>query len=445
MSKSAPSLTALVTGSGNAPHQPKKFNLPPLKSIFSKANLTSAGIGAGVMLSAKAAAGFTATTLGAHSTFAVAGITAGFMGAAAGGKAYWDHYKKRCDEALEKGEPVPFFILDRERLKKEGLKAAFQKASWDTVGLKLAGKKALKSAAITFGSALAVVGADELLKHIPQDFFSTIFKPVKEFFSNFIPALRTPPIPLPLPAPAPQGAAIETPEAPILAEAVPEAPQAPEIPLPAPEAVEALLEHIDTAGWSDQAFSDLEHAKRGAPWAIQNIAHYAANGVGMPVNLDVAESFAKIGVGLDNPAAEQFLSDLQKVREHSAPLVTPNAAEHLDAVVPDVPAPDVSDPEIAASAIPPEYASAHVCKVGGNSLHFNIFCANPDAMVGPGETLILQFPGQAAPQIHTLSASSARMSVSAFMSEILERVQNGEFLEAFNNDLPDMQTASVEP
>lgn len=82
-------------------------------------------------------------------------------------------------------------------------------------------------------------------------------------------------------------------------------------PASVPEAPEFSLDSINTDGWSDKALADLEAAQKGAPWALQNLAHYAANGLqGMSVDLDAARELATQAKVAGSPLAENFLADL---------------------------------------------------------------------------------------------------------------------------------------
>jgi hypothetical protein len=107
-------------------------------------------------------------------------------------------------------------------------------------------------------------------------------------------------------------------------------PEAPIEPAAAePEAPEFSLENINTEGWSDAARADLEAAEKGAPWALQNLAHYSANGLnGVVVDLDAARELAEQAKAAGSSLSEKFLAD-------------------LDGRTLDVPAPDVALASVA--------------------------------------------------------------------------------------------------
>lgn len=89
--------------------------------------------------------------------------------------------------------------------------------------------------------------------------------------------------------------------------------------LPA-DRVTALVQDIDTTGWSKKALADLAAAERGQPWAIQNIAHYLANGrEGLDKDLAAAARFAQIGADMNYGLSERFLGDLGRLAPDSVP------------------------------------------------------------------------------------------------------------------------------
>lgn len=85
-------------------------------------------------------------------------------------------------------------------------------------------------------------------------------------------------------------------------------------PVLTPEAkFDALMDGIDTSGWSDKALSDLAFAERGQAWAIQNLAYYSLNTSDIPFDIEMARSFALIAQEQGSSLSTQFLSDIEKV------------------------------------------------------------------------------------------------------------------------------------
>lgn len=76
----------------------------------------------------------------------------------------------------------------------------------------------------------------------------------------------------------------------------------------------AVLESLNTEGWKPQAIEDLKAAQAGRTWAIQNMAHYAANGLqGVKVDYDLARVLAEEGVSRNYALSIRFLEDLDKI------------------------------------------------------------------------------------------------------------------------------------
>ncbi len=113
---------------------------------------------------------------------------------------------------------------------------------------------------------------------------------------------------------------------------------------------DALMDNINTDGWDTLALESLEAAQRGAPWAVQNLADFAANGShGIPVNLDLAESFANISNDMGNPQAPQFLADIEMLKGLAPE--TPIYADAPEAVATPAIANEVANTEIVEQAI----------------------------------------------------------------------------------------------
>lgn len=108
-----------------------------------------------------------------------------------------------------------------------------------------------------------------------------------------------------------------------------------------------IVQSIDASGWSAQAQADLKAAQAGKTWAIQNIAHYAANGFqNVPKDIGMARMFAEESASRNYRLSTRFLADLDKIAPSSV-------AQVVSAPVP-VP---VSAP---VAAVPMEVAPAVV-------------------------------------------------------------------------------------
>ncbi len=92
------------------------------------------------------------------------------------------------------------------------------------------------------------------------------------------------------------------------------------------------LETLDTTGWDQKALHDLTLAKEGHAWAIQNLAHYEANGLhGMEKNLAHAHTLAEKAQSLGNKLSARFLADLDKISGADHPLSHPPVHDTLSA------------------------------------------------------------------------------------------------------------------
>lgn len=83
---------------------------------------------------------------------------------------------------------------------------------------------------------------------------------------------------------------------------------------PAPDDFGTALQALDTKGWNARALEDLKAAQAGKAWAIQNIAHYAANGLqGVPKDLGLARIMAEEGASRNYRLSVRFLDDLNRI------------------------------------------------------------------------------------------------------------------------------------
>ncbi len=262
-------------------------------------------------------------TIGSSMTGAC--LAAAYTGCAAGKHEYLEHYKTRCEKARNECRKEPFFLFDRERLRAEiaekgrfkgGLSTLFNKSSYDRDGIAHAAKAGLKSAGMSLAGAASFMGLDKAADYVPEGFFDGIINSVKNFFSGFSFNLI--------------GSAVaeEAPIAPKISEdcfaddgaaCAPEDIMEPELePIPEPtstERVAQVLKNMDTTCWDPKVQSDLFAARAGQDWAIQNIAHYAAQGVLMPQDLDLAKEMSLIAKDMDYNGVDvdQFLKDLEHV------------------------------------------------------------------------------------------------------------------------------------
>lgn len=152
-----------------------------VKRVLTSDTIKGMATGAAVMAGARYAANLVATT--------DAGITAGFCGAAAGGHTYYKSYKERCAKALENGEDQPAFIFRGEALKRDGLRAVFRKANYDTDGLKMAALKAGKTFLTTGLGGVLFQGAADYFENLPAEqlgLFESFAAKIKEFFAPIL-------------------------------------------------------------------------------------------------------------------------------------------------------------------------------------------------------------------------------------------------------------------
>ena len=78
-------------------------------------------------------------------------------------------------------------------------------------------------------------------------------------------------------------------------------------------AFDTYLAELNTGGWSDQAMDDLEKAKLGEPWAIQNLAFYSLNTDDVPFDLEMARTLAEAAAEMGEVNAPAFLEDMERI------------------------------------------------------------------------------------------------------------------------------------
>ncbi|MEZ5814662.1 MAG: hypothetical protein R3E13_08105 [Alphaproteobacteria bacterium] len=283
-----------------------------LKKTFNKAApaLWSAATGAGVVYGARAGA------LAAVGLTGVSGLSAVGLGAlAAGGAVTGVQY-----------------LLDRHRAKKDG-KAL---PSWRDYGLKA-----------TFNTISGGFGAGAM--NLPESALDTI----ANFFKSILGikdsvaasdinlahfrSADLDPVDVAQEAPAPETGE----DTPAPAETVVLSPQA---------RFAALMDTMDTSAWSAAAQDDLRHAMNGRSWAVQNIAHYAANGLlgdGKP-DLELALQTALLSKDMGNPMAGTFLSQLQTLGVDVDGTASAHKAEAVSLVPFPAPKPDLA---VAGAAV----------------------------------------------------------------------------------------------
>jgi hypothetical protein len=289
-----------------------------LKKTFNKAApaLYSAALGAGVTCGVRAGA------LAAVGLTGASGLGAVGLGAlAAGGCVTGAQYLLDRRRAKKAGEALPSW-------RDYGLKATFNTISggFGAGAMNLLPESALDTIANFFKSILgikdSVAASDINLAHLkPAD-----LNPVDVAQEALVPKI------------------IEDTPAP--AETVALSPQA---------RFAVLMDTMDTKGWSAAAQDDLRHAMNGRSWAVQNIAHYAANGLlgdGNP-NLELALQAALISKDMGNPMAGAFLSQLQTLGVD----VDGGASAHKAEAVSLVPVP-TPKPDLAVTGVAVESAVA---------------------------------------------------------------------------------------
>jgi hypothetical protein len=187
----------------------------------------------------------------------------------------------------------------------------------------------------------------------------------------------------------------------------------------APDVSAFVIPELDTTGWDARALSDLQAAQAGKPWALQNMAYYAANGKhGVDVDLGVARKFAELAKLKGDENAERFLSDLDRLARATRSVGTA-AAQNFGA-------------EHAAESFSAAAADSNVCFVandvegleveGLQHVDFTIHCENMNTRINPGADVLIKDQGTGR-LLHTFrNAGSSIRSVRDMFQNIVNTI-----------------------